>query len=58
MKAQSVGGGWSGVATGYPLVEKNWERSAKVFGDRLMLGDGPVNPKPYSRLKKTDWKAN
>jgi len=27
MKAQSVGGGWSGVATGYPLVytKENYE---------------------------------
>jgi hypothetical protein len=25
-------------------MEKNWERSAKVFGDRLMFGDGPVYP--------------
>jgi hypothetical protein len=25
-------------------MEKNWERSAKVFGDRLVIGDGPVYP--------------
>jgi hypothetical protein len=25
-------------------MEKNWERSAKVFGDRLVVGDGPVYP--------------
>ncbi len=25
-------------------MEKNSERSAKVFGDRLVVGDGPVYP--------------
>jgi hypothetical protein len=26
-------------------MEKNWERSAKVFDDRLVFGDGPVYPR-------------
>jgi hypothetical protein len=25
-------------------MEKNWERSTKVFNDRLVLGDGPIYP--------------
>ncbi len=31
---------WEGI----PILEKNWERSTKVFGDRLMLSDGPIYP--------------
>jgi hypothetical protein len=25
-------------------MEKNWERFAKVIGDRLMIDDGPLYP--------------
>jgi hypothetical protein len=35
---------WEGAPTTFKSLkmEKNWERSAKVFGDRLVVSDGPV----------------
>jgi hypothetical protein len=40
---------------GYPLVEKNCERCAKVFGHMLVFGDGPVYR--YMQLKASNLKA-